>query len=253
MVLDNKTQRFSWLRTDGPLYAQIGGAAGLTGIPVRLWQGYKVDGGGAPEYVRIFTGVITGWGENERGGHARSAGAGYGVAVRPAAARVVGDQRESVGRATGLTTLATHGGDRRAATGRWIRAIYRIPYVWLDDEALITEIWDTAAADGGRAYFDQLGKLIFENVLHWVQAPHATVQWAFGEGDYEVLDPTYSTDDLATKIVVEYQSRAVAPETTLYTLREPRTAAPGETVTFEARFTWPAWEVIEPQASGRSD
>lgn len=246
LTLDNKTQRFSWLRTDGPLYANIGGAGGPVGKRVRLWQGYLVSG--VAEYVRIFTGVITSWTENNVAGTVefRVQDMGWEYAQQQRQSSVIEvDHLASEWIAELATLMGVAGGDQVLDAG-----IFRIPYVWLDDEALISELWDTATADGGRAYFDQLGKLHFENVVHWAMTPHNAVQWAFGEDDYTLLDPAYSTDDLATKIIVEYLPRAIGVETVLYTMRQLRTIAPGVTDEWDVRFTYPAFEVIDPQSSG---
>lgn len=172
LVLDNKTQRFSWLRTDGPLYADIGGDSGPIGKRVRLWQGYLVSG--APEYIQIFTGVITSWSEDSTQGTVsfECADMGWEFAQQQRGSSTIS---ADVLAPDWISTLA----DMVSIPARVLDpGVYRIPFVWLDDESIITEIWDAANADGGRAYFDQKGLLRFENVLHWAYGPHLTAQWA---------------------------------------------------------------------------
>jgi hypothetical protein len=53
-------------------------------------------------------------------------------------------------------------------------ATFRVPYLWLDDESCLEQMWEAAQADGGRIWFDELGKLRFENAGHWLTAPHTT-------------------------------------------------------------------------------
>ena len=236
--LDNTTQRYSWLRADGPLYADIGGGGGLVQIPVRVWQGYEVAG--APEYVRVFTGVIEAWSEaNDQGVVVLTArDMGFRYAQERNSTIVYRNQLTSVWIGILADAAGIDSDERSLDTG-----IYTIPYAWLDDESLVDEIWQTAQADGGRAYFDQLGLLRFENAVHW--AGHS-VAWDFTESDYEQDDPLYSPDDLATEIIVEWSPRGEGPQMTLYELDRPRSVAPGKTETFEARLQYPAMDVIAP-------
>jgi hypothetical protein len=59
IVLRNTDGRFSWKNTTGALYGYIGGAKGLFGLQVRIWQGFLYgDVQMDLSVVTIFTGVV---------------------------------------------------------------------------------------------------------------------------------------------------------------------------------------------------
>ncbi len=236
----NHDGRYSWKRSDSPLAAFIGGDAGLAGKRVRLYQGFRV--GGTPEYVRIFTGVIYAWEE-------LTADDRIVLSLRDMGFAYLQD-RASTAMYTNIRVdqwiaqLATLAGIANTALDT---SLFRIPYAWLDDESILEEIWAAAAADGGRAYFDQLGTLRFENAAHWLTSPHTAVQWTFDPGAYQVPTPRFTPDDLANRVIVEMQGRVGAKETVLYTLDTLKVAKPGETITFECRLNQPAALIWTPE------
>lgn len=59
VVLDNTSQRYSWKNTASPLTAYINTAVGLTGKPIRLWQGLKL--GTEAELNGDFETDLSGW------------------------------------------------------------------------------------------------------------------------------------------------------------------------------------------------
>lgn len=236
--LGNTDGRFSWRNILSPIYNYINGAAGLVGKPVRLWQGWRVPGS---EYVCIFTGVIAAWEEDVMGMTVT-------LEVRDWGHRYLQNKAS--------TTLYT---DRRVDEWTAIMAaaagitytsldvgIYPIPFVWMDDESYVSEIWDTWAADGGIAYFDQLGVLRGENVLHWLSGPHATSQWLFDEGEYQLVSASIDADALATKVIVEWSGRTIAPIVALYELDRYKLIMPGQTETWTARYQQATSQIATP-------
>lgn len=226
VVLNNTTQRFSWLNAGAALHASIGGVLGVHGKPVRLWQGFVVSG--SPEYVCIFTGVFNVWGENSAQGTVILTARDWGFVY-------LQDRRSSLlytNRLPGEWTdvVATLAG---VSTWQLDAGIYRIPWAWLDDESVVEEIWQTWEADGGLAYFDQSGRLRGEDILHWLS--HTSV-WTLDEGDYQLADPSFSADAVASQITVEWAGRTIGAATVLYTLDAVKTIMPGQTETWTARY-----------------
>lgn len=242
VILSNDTQRFSWQRTDGPLYAYIGGAAGLTGKQIRIWQGFLGEG-----FVCIFTGLVRKWQERPDATVVLDCGDwGWRYLQDRRSSTVNQDQLPSAWINTVATAAGISGGLMNLDTG-----IFVIPYVWMDDESVVEEIWEAAASDGGVAYFDQLGVLRYENILHWVNLSSV---WTFDEGTYQLSEPSMDADDVATKIIVEYAARYPRSTVNLYEQEIYRLIPPGETIEFVARFDYAAVEVFTPDpAAGYED
>lgn len=243
VTLHNAAGRFSWQNPAGALYAYIGEAnspAGPVGCPVRIWQGYVTSGG--PEYVRIFTGVVAGWSERPDSSVTFSLRDwGYVYQQNRLSLPAAQDQLPDTWIGTVATEAGIAGGEMALDKG-----IFPIPFVWMDEETAVEEMWMAAEADGGLALFDQRGRLLYWNVLHWIGA--ATV-WTFSEGDYELAEPETDAAAVATEITVEWSPRSLAPETDLYVLDKPRVVMPGKAASWEARFDYAALTVYEPDAA----
>lgn len=237
VVLDNTTGRFSWKRSDGPLYARIGGAAGLSGKSIRLYSGYVVPAG--PEYVRIFTGIIESWTEEPD--------ATVSLVCRDWGFRYLQDKQ--------ITSVYSD-----KLPDEWIRiagalggiadelmsldvGIYQIPWTWLDDESLVDDIWEAAGADGGLAWFNQNGLLIYKNPLAWTNLSSV---WTFGEGGYEMAEPEIDISPVATKVIVEWSGREPGAEAEVYRMDRPKVILPGAYETWTARFNNAALVVRTP-------
>lgn len=240
IFLSNNTQRFSWKRTDGALYSYIGGATGFAGIPVRIWQGWVTGLG--DEYVCIFTGMVKDWTENTAEGTVELQCADWGWKYLQAKVSTALSQDQLANE--WIDTVATDAGIASGEMSLDI-GIFQIPFVWMDDESPVEEIWDTAESDGGLAYFDQTGKLRYENALHWLG--HSSV-WTFSDGTYQLSEPRIQSNDVATKIEIEYAPRYVGPEVTVYEQETYRVVPPGETLTFVARFDYATERVFDIDA-----
>jgi hypothetical protein len=236
----NADGRYSWKRTDSPLYPYIGGPAGLAGKLVRLYQGWEVTPG-VYEYVRVFTGPIYDARENGDGSiELALRDMGFYHLQNKLSSLVFRDQRPDQWiQYVAQTLLGLRLADLQLDSG-----LYNIPFCWLDDEPALDEIWETARADGGNAYFDQLGRLRFECVTHWLA--HQTV-WDYSEDRYSMPEPAASPDDLATQVTAEWAARTIAPVETVYTLDVEKTVRPGQTLEWEARFGNPVLALRAPE------
>jgi hypothetical protein len=242
ILLDNSTRRFSWLKTDGPLYAYIGGVNGFVGIPVRIWEGFITPGG--TQYCRIFTGVITGWTEqtSEASVKLECKDIGWKYLQNRLSSVLYQDQFADEWITYVAQTLAgIDAGDMDLDGG-----IYQISWLWLDDESAVEEIWEAAAADGGLAYFDELGKLCYRNPMAWVGL--ASV-WDFTEDRYESAEPRMDPSALATKIIVEWSGRYRDAPDELYNERSIKYVSPSDSIEFTARFSNGAIEVYNPDSA----
>ena len=240
-VLHNPTvtgagRRFSWKNTAGPLAADIGGPFGLFGKAVRISVGFYVLPDLTIELVTIFTGVIYDWQEDPQAHtltlYLRDIGFKY---LQDKISTLV--QRDLRADAA-LTYLAD-----QVSIPESLRvfdvASARIPFTWLDDESVLTEMWEIARSVGGRCFFDQLGRLHFETAAHW--ARQTDITWTFSPTNFKTLRPTSNPDSLASTIVVEWAGRYIGLADEVYTLSETKWVAPGATISFEARFGNPLY------------
>lgn len=239
LILHNETARFSWQNATSPLYSYIGGAVGPTGKPVRLWQGFMLSG--VATYVCIFTGIIARWQPSTSEAEVELECLDWGY-------RFLQDKRSSL--ITQDVLPSTYIAAVAATVGITSTSIdtglFRIPFCWMDDESITDEIWQVAQADGGIAYFDQLGKLRFENALHWTSSAHTTPVVVLDESSYRLSDPELNMDQIATKIIVEWSGRYIGAEKVLYALDAPKTIMPLETETWTARFDNSAAAIATP-------
>jgi hypothetical protein len=229
--LSNYQQRFSWQNLSSPLYAHIGGLVGLTGKLVRIWQGYAATDSTPAQYVCIFTGVITAWQETTADGtvtlDCRDIGWLY---LQDKRSTVVAYDQRPEGWIAQMCALV------EMASATLDIGIYPLPFAWLDDESIVDEIWETAEADAGLAYFAQNGLLRFENALHW-QSQLVSV-WTFSEGDYKTISEQIGVDAVATEVTVEWSGRTIGNEAVLYTLDRVKRVPPGGNITWKVRFSY---------------
>lgn len=237
ITLWNQADRYSWQNEASALYADIGEAnspTGPAGVPVRIWRGYVTSNG--PEYVCVFTGVVARWTPNPDFTVVFSCRDWGWVYLQNRLSLAVSQNQLT---SEWIETVATASG---IAAGEMDLDVGMLPidFVWMDEEGAVEEIWRTAEADGGLAFFDQLGKLRYWNPLHWVGAALA---WEFDEDGYTLAEPEINVDQVATEITVEWSPRKLGVATDLYTLDRARVVMPGQTETWEARFSQAAASV----------
>jgi len=236
--LNNTTQRYSWQNEASPLNFYIDTATGLTGKPIRLWQGFRLA---TDEYVCIFTGIINQWTEDTRAGEVEISCRDWGFrflqdkrSTALATDKLPNEWTAEMCALAGITSVTSDVG------------IFRIPYCWMDDESVVEEIWQVWEADGGLAYFDQCGKLHGESALHWFTSANDVIRWNFNEGTYVNSDPEFNADAIATKVIVEWSGRRPGPATMVYQLERAREIMPGETISWTARYQNAVYRLFTP-------
>lgn len=116
------------------------------------------------------------------------------------------------------------------------RGLFRIRWAWLDDESPLEEIWQLAAACGGRVYADRDGWIRYENMEHWLLESGTT---AVGRGDYVGLDLSMDDRELYGSITIEASARELGNTVELWTPDEPVVVPPSGRVDVLARMDQP--------------
>lgn len=130
--------------------------------------------------------------------------------------------------------------------------LFVIPWAWLDDESPITDVWELAAACGGRFYFSpdnvdggsgNVGSFCYENAYHWLSSPHTVSQETLDEDDFARLVPYYNDRELFDAVVVEASSRIVLGTAVLWEPDEAVTVAAGTSKEITAYLRQPAYNI----------
>lgn len=118
--------------------------------------------------------------------------------------------------------------------------LFSIPFCWLDDESVLDELWQLAAATGGRFYADRNGKLVYENMQHWLfHAPGET----FDRSTYADLKMCYNDADLYSVTTVEAAPRRLGATIVLWEPDELIQVPAGGVRTVTAKLKQPAYQV----------
>lgn len=224
-TMSGASGRYSPFNTGGDLYTHIKDTHGY-GAAVRFSVGYDDAGFGVYTYERVFTGVI----ETVQYTSTRDSR----VTIRAVDASAALSQHR-------VSTLLTEGTTAGAYIGALATlaavsstdldpGLYTIPYAWLDDEAVWTEICLLAQADGGTARFDRNGTLVFTNAETW----DATNRHSFGVDRFKDLNFSSSWQNVYNRIAVVYADRVPVTSDTVFSLREGFIVLPKETYTFTA-------------------
>lgn len=237
VTLFNTNRRFSWLagsEGDQALRTAMAGRAELFGIRVRLLVGYETATD-VYEYVYLFSGIISDWtldgaqetltlNLDDMGKHYMQT-------------RVSTPLRKGYRLDEWIAELADLGGIAEAE--RTIaKSLYTAPWAWAENESVVEELWRAAQADGGRVYWDQTGKMRFETLLAWVN--RASV-WTLTGDDFQNIVPEPRPQMLATHIVASWQARTLRDVTVVYTLDEPKIVGPGQSLSWDAKFSQPVY------------
>jgi hypothetical protein len=118
--------------------------------------------------------------------------------------------------------------------------LFSIPYVWLDDESVLDELWQLAAACGGRFYADRDGLLRYENMQHWLL--HALGE-TLDRSDYAELKLRYDDANLFSQATVEASPRRLGASIVLWEPDELIQVPAGGTRTITARLKQPAYTI----------
>lgn len=259
VTLDNSDQRYAPYNTSGALYSSISANATTPGgetvryskmwqVPVRLRMGF-VDGTNGAEYLTVFTGLIDEvsdpYGVDGNRVTLTCTDRGGALLQRKRSTSVY----ENITVDAYLRILVSALGG--IATGNTLdRSTFILPFAWLDDEGLWADTQAAAAADGGYAFFDELGTFYYKNMAWWAMATASTVPQATLDADhFTTLTPGVSWKDVATGAIVEYQPRAHGGEQTVWRADNTLVLPPGQTV-IHARFNNPVTFIIPPVSPG---
>lgn len=240
VTLFDADRRFNPLKSSGALYGSLSGG-GAYHREARL--SVQVDGGA---WVRIFTGVLKLPKETSPG--ANEAGL-ITFAVRSMEERLLNSRQstdidemfvlqnqdegtiiEYLLDAAGVSTL-----DIQCDSG-----LFRIPYTWMDEESLIDELWQIAAACGGRFYVDIDGQFCYENASHWLTGSrHTSSQQTYTTDDYKRLNILLEDADLFSDVTVVTASRFAGPVGRVWAPDSPVIVPANSTKVVTAAFRQP--------------
>lgn len=242
--LRNTGGRYSPLNTGGALYASIQNG-GAYHVPVYIET--TINGGGS--YQRLFTGITqipreTGraWDDmptvqfeckarDELLRQIRRSTSQTDFRARVDAGYTEAELITAYLQAEGLTS-----GDYAIDAGTVV-----IPWAWLDDESPLEDMWQMAAAAGGRLYVDQDGKWRYENMQHWLRSPHQTSQQTYTNADWQRLEAWYEDGELYSRVTVEYAGRQVDEQTVIWEPDEVIQVPAGGSRVVTATFNSPAY------------
>lgn len=247
LTLNNYDGRYSPLNSSSPLYDDIklGGA-----YHAPMYLRVSIDGGS--NHDRVFTGVI----KIPREGPPYPGVASTVQIDCRSRDEILLNKRLS----TALSSLQTlHDG---AATEAEIIAafltaagisssdytidagMFVIPWAWLDDESPVEDIWNLAAACGGRFYCDPDGEFRYESSTHWLMSPHDTSQETLTKSGYGQMEgPTYNDRELFNGVTVIASPRDTLESGTLWAADRTVVVPANTTQTIVAKLRQPAYAI----------
>lgn len=241
ILLHNNGGRYSAFRSDSAIvtYVQNGNAYH---VPVRV--DVTVDGS---VYSRVFTGVAKIPSETgrtykdlpviefecrsveERIVQNKYSSSRYYMALRYDEGWTESQIIEAYLEAAGITDHALDAG------------MFIIPWSWVDDESILEQCWELAAACGGRLYWDRNGVARYENAAHWIFPPHNTYDQLYTNADWELFSVSFNDKDLYNRVSVEYAPREISGVTVLWEPTEVLTVPANSTIRVTAKFKYPAY------------
>jgi len=238
IVLRNADKRYSTLNAAGPLYDYVK-HGGAYRTPVRVEV--SINGGA---YARIFTGVTK---IPSEGGRSYDSMPTVQFECRGREELLLQEKVSTThaqfrGWANGGVTEAEAIAALVAPAGLTADSgLVPLRWVWLDDESRLEEIWQLAAAAGGRFYAGADGAFIYESFTHWLRAPHTTSQATYTNADWRTFEHYYDDGELYSTVEVEYGAREIGEETALWVPDEPIVVPAGGSRTITAAFGRPAY------------
>lgn len=230
----NQSARFSPFNSSSPIYALLQDGKGYH-APFTL--DVSIDGGST--YPRIFTGVLK---------IPSAASVAQGSAGR---ATFDGRSRDEllIGKrlSTSLAQLNTYhdnGYTEAQIIDAWLTAagvtsksimpgLVQIPWAWLDDESVLEECWNLAAAAGGAVYCDADGVMHYDNAVAWL---NQSVQETIDRSAIGGLQISYEDKELYNSVTVEASTRYEDATGVIWEPDELVRVAPGQTKTITARY-----------------
>ena len=118
--------------------------------------------------------------------------------------------------------------------------LFQIPAAWLDDEPVVPDCWELAAACGGRFYCNVDGEYCYENAFHWLTSPHTTSQQTYEyDVNYQRLNLVLDDSDLFSDITVVAAARVTGPVGVLWQPDAPIVIPANTSKTVMATFRQP--------------
>ena len=247
LTLNNHDGRYSPLNTSSPLYSAIqGGGAYHAPFYLRV----RVDTAGS--YARVFTGAI----KIPRDLPPYPGAAGQVSVDCRSRDEILLNKRLSTPIATFRSYHDNSSTEADIIAGYLTAAgvapaetvidpgLFVIPWAWLDDESPVEDIWNLAAACGGRFYCDQDGVFRYENMTHWLFAPHDTSQETILENGYGQMEgPVYNDRELYGAVTVVASPRSFGAQGPLWSPEGTVVVGPGATTRLTAKMRQPAYQI----------
>jgi len=126
--------------------------------------------------------------------------------------------------------------------------MFTLPFCWLDDEPLTSEMQAVAEADGGNLYFNKSGSLIYENMYHWlIEEDSLTTAstFDFTIKSFQELEPEQTHKEIYTSAIVEHQARSQGSVDIVYSRDDVIYVGPGAAASIKARLTKPCTTVYD--------
>ena len=124
-----------------------------------------------------------------------------------------------------------------------------IPFSWLDDEPIWSELVDLAQSSGSRVFVDRDGVVHYERVALWV-LPYGYSPETISYDDMGAFTPEYDDRSFFDAVLVEYTERIPGPAgEVLWQLTKPKVIQPSQTENIICRFKYPAISVDSPVAN----
>lgn len=118
---------------------------------------------------------------------------------------------------------------------------FNIRYFWMEDESVMEELWQLAAACGGRLYADVNGKIVYKNMQEWMRQTVSTE--TFTRDKYSDLRIRYDDNELYNKATVEASPRRMGVSSVIWEPDEQITIPANSTRVITARLRQPCYFV----------
>jgi hypothetical protein len=247
LTLDNRDGRYSPLNTSSPLYSYIrdGGA-----YHAPMFLRVSIDGGAT--YARVFTGVIKipqdlppypgTLGQVSVDCRSRDETLINKRLSTPIDLFRVFHDLHAIESQVIIAFLEA--GGLSASDFAIDHGLFVIPWAWLDDESPITDIWQIAAACGGRFYCDADGIFRYENMTHWLFSPHTVSQETLTTDSYGQMEgPSLDDKELYSSVTVVASPRSQLPAGEVWASGQVVSIPPGVTKTVLAKMRQPAYSL----------
>jgi len=235
--LRSPSNRFSPFNASSPLYPYISDSAGY-GTPVQFQVAVR-DTGGVWHWETMFTGYIdrltlTSLKYNRVKIDAIDNSHPFLQDKRSTIILQNQTPADWINYLTSVMNIST--GDKSIATGMNV-----IPFVWMDNENIMSEIKETAQTEGGIVFFDRTGKFIFYGAESFVTDPTLTTsQHNFTVSNMREANADWDWQSVYNGILVPYSPRRIGSAVEIFSLSDSVTVNAGDSKTITAKHTLPA-------------